>query len=482
MLTLSDTDVYFDKQRYENNFSSIAYFNLYSLKEETIKEIDFTEVGRFLIAMIALKEGPQFSYNKAFLQYLKADEKLLDPMMNLSADRLSSMLKNCNLDPDLTRKCQLLLYASLLLMRWEDKPKSEMLDFVCKLVDAKFSTDAELMESVFRENDDDELPSTMNFDEEFPFPLDVQLPLDSIQSLVPPVIKFGKYTTLFVKSILASYLLKAEEFWQLLKKQAIPLEKVLTKSDGSFWLILLALSKLNADEFTELLTSVGVDSLKLSDEQFLDDNRNNILMCCVLRTTHFCIVADWALKQNCLDEMLCHRNCDGVTCFVLACMRDNFELVKVLLQKYHYDWLRDGFNAILALCENGNMLIFKHLLRTLKGDNVKMKLDSIRDSDGMTILMITTQNTKMMDFFLNFLIEEKLFDIMLYEKDALGFTCFFWAAFFQNIESIRMLIERYKYNWKTDRYNHGKTIAHIYCASKRLDVLNFLSKIMAMNL
>ena len=36
-----------------------------------------------------------------------------------------------------------------------------------------------------------------------------------------------------------------------------------------------------------------------------------------------------------------------------------------------------------------------------------------------------------------------------------------------------MLIERYKYNWKTDQYNKGRNIAHIICASKRRDVLKF---------
>ena len=185
------------------------------------------------------------------------------------------------------------------------------------------------------------------------------------------------------------------------------------------------------------------------------------------------MVADWAHKQGYLNELLSHRNCDGETCFVLACKCDNFGLVKELLQKYQYDWVTDGFNAIQALCKNGNVLIFKHLLSTLKGDNVKMKLDSMRDSEGESILMITTFNVKMMETFLNFLLEEKLFDTLLYEKDALGFSCVFQAAAFQNIESITMLIGRYKYNWKTDRNKRGNTIAHALCSLETPDVLKF---------
>ena len=184
------------------------------------------------------------------------------------------------------------------------------------------------------------------------------------------------------------------------------------------------------------------------------------------------MVADWALEQGCLDEMLSQRNCYGDTCFILACKQDNFGLVKVLLQKYHYDWLRDGYKTISALCEYGNMLIFKHLLSTLKGENVKMKLNSMRGSSGGNILM-RTFNTKMMETFLNFLIEEKLFDILLYEKDAKGRSCLYWAVLYENIESIKMLIERYKYHWKTDRDLEGTTIARILCTSKRLEVLKF---------
>ena len=94
LLTLSDTDVYFDKQRCENNFSSIAF--------QDIEELDCLELAKIFAAMTALEEDPQCLYNKAFLQYLMPDEKLFDPMMHFSADFLSSFMKNCNRDPYLT--------------------------------------------------------------------------------------------------------------------------------------------------------------------------------------------------------------------------------------------------------------------------------------------------------------------------------------------------------------------------------------------
>ena len=207
-------------------------------------------------------------------------------------------------------------------------------------------------------------------------------------------------------------------------------DTLFTKISGCFGVLILVFSKLNPDHFIEFLKSVEVDSLKLSNEQFLDDKRKNILMYCVSKTRSFYMVADCVRKQDYLNELLYQKNCDSETCFVLACKHNNFGLVKGLLQKYHYDWLRDGFDAIFALCENGNMLIFKHLLSTLKGDNVKMKLDSMRGSRGESILMITTFNTKIMETFLNFLIEEKLFYRLLYEKDAMAGSCLFWAAAF----------------------------------------------------
>ena len=207
LLTLSDTDVYFDKQRCDNNFSSIAF--------QDIKELDYLEVGKVFAAMTALKKDPQSLYNKAFLQYLKADEKLFDPIMSLPADLQSSLLKKCNLDPDLTREHKHLLEISQLLTRSEDRP--EWLDLCCKLVDAVFSTGAELLESVFRVD-------------ELPFPVDKQFFLDNCQYLLLPVIKFCKDTIgpFLMKSGVASIILNAEQFWQFLKKQAITLEEVFT--------------------------------------------------------------------------------------------------------------------------------------------------------------------------------------------------------------------------------------------------------------
>ena len=158
-------------------------------------------------------------------------------------------------------------------------------------------------------------------------------------------------------------------------------------------------------------------------------------------------------------------------------MHDNFVLVKKLLLRYRYDWLGDGLNAIFALCKNGNILIFKHLLSALKGENIKTKLDSMRGSDGENILMTTTFNTKMMDTFIKFSMKEKFVDTIWYEKDASGRSCLFWAASYENFESIKMLIERYKYNWKTDRDFEGRTIAHLVCllGFLRPETLKFFS-------
>ena len=208
LLTLSDSDIYFDKQRYDNNFSSIALSNLYSLKEEDIKELECSENGMYAIAMMVLKEDPQHLYNKAFLHYLKVDDKLFNPITNLSADRLSSLIKHYNLDPDLTREHKHVLDTSPLWIRWEDKSKSELLDLWCILVDAEFSTAAELMKSVFR--------------------VDKQSLLDSLQYWLLPVIKFAKETVglLFLKLTWANFLLNAEQFWQFLKKAGDYFRKV----------------------------------------------------------------------------------------------------------------------------------------------------------------------------------------------------------------------------------------------------------------
>ena len=445
LLTLSDTDVYVDKQRYDKSLSSRVFPNLPLMEKEEFRRLESSQS----VVQTVHDEDPQSLFIKAFEAFFTADVNYLSSLMNSSA---SSLSKTLNFYPYGTSANRLAKVLDLMI----DKNPSilgfftrfEIFDLMQKMC-AYFCNDTHLLLLHF--------PDFEDFASEI-----------------------GKWTEIGQRMETSNFqagdgpsFLNAEEFNQFLEEQAITSEKLFTNFHGVFLLLTIAIIKLNPDQFTEFLKSVGVDSLKLSDEQFLDDDNKNILMYCVVRTTHFCIVADWALKQDCLDEMLSQRNCDGETCFVLACKIDNFVLVKVLLQKYHYDWLRDGFDAILALCKNGNMLIFKHLLTTLKGDNDKMKLHSMRGFESVNILMITTQNTKMMETFLNFLIEEKLFDILLYEKDAMGLSCLCWAALFQNVESIKMLIERYKYNWKTGRYIKGITIAHIICLLETPNVLEF---------
>ena len=286
-----------------------------------------------------------------------------------------------------------------------------------------------------------------------------------------------KADPLALRVSLTSFVLTADQFWLFLQKQALTLDKLLIKIKGSFELFKIIFPRLSPDQFREIMTFAGMDSVKLSDKQFLDDHKNNILMYCVRKTTNFCIVAEFALKQDCLDEMLSQRNRLDQTCFTLACKFDNFGLVKVLLQKYCYNWLRDGYEAILTICRSNNMLIFKYLLGTLKGDSAKTKLDSIRGSQGDSVLMMTTSNTKMMETLLKFARGGQFFNEILHERDALGSSCLFWAALWENVESMKMLIDRYKFDWKADRNLYGYTITHLLCLSKRPDILEyFVSK------
>ena len=85
LLTLSDTDIYFDKQRYNNSFPS---------KKLAIKEILCPEFQKLLAKINVEEETSIYLYNKAFLLHLKPDEKLFDPMMNPPADGLASLIFN----------------------------------------------------------------------------------------------------------------------------------------------------------------------------------------------------------------------------------------------------------------------------------------------------------------------------------------------------------------------------------------------------
>ena len=462
LLMLSDTDVQLDRQRCDENLSSTTFSNHIALEEEDIRQPrSFQWEEKYEIAKLVHQKDPQSTYSKAFVKYLNADVKLLHPLMDFSTNRLTSLFAGFNLDTheassnQFTRKIGQFDCNVIPSLPWN---RFELLDIVSKLIDNEFSNVAQLIAQ--------NLPKNEDFDKE--------VFLELRQLTETPYFQCIRDLDPFLgKSVIASYLLNAEEFWHFLKKQAITSQKLLTKIDGSFGIMEFAISKLNPGQFTKFLKSIGVDSLKLSDEQFLDNERNNILMHCVARTTHFCIVAEWVLEQDYLEELLYQENCYGDTCFVLACMYDNFVLVKKLLERYHYDWLRDGFKAIFALCKNGDMLIFKHLLKTLKGENIKTKLDSMRGSKGENILMITTSNTRMMEIFLNFSIEEKFIDTILYEKDALGRSCLFWAVLSQKNESVKMLIERYNYNWRTDRDFKDRTIAHLQCSLEATDVWKF---------
>ena len=455
LLKFSDTDVYFDKQRCDDNLSSVTFSNLSSSKEEDIRQpnaLKFSEIEKYIDAMMNHAEDPLSTYNKAFAQFFNADLRTAYQLIGFLISFAFS--SGFQFNPETLAYFGELMFGGMIQNGFQFMPcnRFEFVDSSCKFMDEVFMKLFELSAPFFPELFIREHKQILEF--------------------------CGKFETIrknpfFMKFNMACYVLNAEEFRQFLDQLAISSDTLFAKIDGSFLIFKAALFKLNPDEFSEFLKSVGVDSLKLSHEQFLDDDRNNILMYCVSKTRRFYMVADWAHKQGYLDELLSQRNCDGETCFVLACKHDNFGLVKMLLQNYQYDWLRDGFNAILALCKNGNILIFKHLLCTLKGENVKMMLDSMRGSEGESILMITTFNAKMMETFLNFSMEENFFDRMLYEKDALGHSCFFWAVILENIESIQSLIDRHKFDWRTDCDLNGYTIAHLLCALKRPDVLHF---------
>ena len=54
LLTLSDADVYFDKQRCEDNLSSITFSNLSSSKKEDIRQLDHSEIDKYVDAMMII--------------------------------------------------------------------------------------------------------------------------------------------------------------------------------------------------------------------------------------------------------------------------------------------------------------------------------------------------------------------------------------------------------------------------------------------
>ena len=287
LLTLSDTDVYFDKQRYDNNLSAITLSNISSLKKYDSRHLEPLEVDKYIVAMMVQDEDPQSLYNKAFVEYLNADLKMVHQLLTLAISFVNpsrSQFNHANFVRLATGGIQ---YNDL--FQFLPFNRIEFVDFVCELIDGGFPNAAEPFGPIYSE-----LGTHCNkFFQEV-----------SQSTEIPNYfIRIISENQLVKKIYVAFTLLNSEEIRQFLDQQSISSKTLFTKIGGFFLVLAVLFSNFNPDQFIEFLKSVGVDSLKMSEEQFLDDERNNILMYCVSKTRSFYMVAERALKQGYLDEL-----------------------------------------------------------------------------------------------------------------------------------------------------------------------------------
>ena len=246
LLKFSDTDVYFDKQRCDDNLSSVTFSNLSSSKEEDIRQpnaLKFSEIEKYIDSMMNYAEDPLSTYNKAFAQNFNADLRTVYQWLGFAINFLFS--SGCQFNPETLGYYGTLMFGGVIQNGVQFIPcnRFEFVDSCCKFMDEVFMKLFELFLPFFPEHFIREYEQILEFCQKF------------------EIIRKNPF---FMKFNMACNILNAEEFRQFLDQQAISLDTLFTKIDGSFKTIKVALSKLNRDEFSEFLKSVGVDSLKLS--------------------------------------------------------------------------------------------------------------------------------------------------------------------------------------------------------------------------
>ena len=334
--------------------------------------------------------------------------------------------------------------------------------------------------------------------------------------------------------------------------------------DGQFQKIIFhVLYSKSADCFGKIIQHyLKTDRIRLCERPYLDELGRNILMYATSSTDHFKKLIELCDGED-LKILLNQKDKNGHNCFVHACLFDNKEVMKILLEKFDNNWVasttKEGSifsilatkesiqileylfdqrksNSIVAsskitecgksflsqICSTGSekslkfftkrneadqsllsqifplpkfgqhfidcislaltsdtkrsTLVSKRLLTYLKDIIVEEQWclleNCFRGYNGETILMIATICTDSTQFLLHLAEAQNVLLELLADTDFNGNSILRWACLSGNLDSIKLLMTQFNFQWKIDFDNKGATLLHILCERGHLQVRN----------
>ena len=143
--------------------------------------------------------------------------------------------------------------------------------------------------------------------------------------------------------------------------------KLFLSNDSGEVLCFKLAASLRSNCLSSLLSYVGRNyNIRHVNEQ--DHLRRNILMWTVSDATSFELVLRQASDQGDLALLLCLNDSNGWSCLRHACHADNFDIVKLLIEDYNFDWEDDEDlekESILDFCTKSQLTHITEYLRNI---------------------------------------------------------------------------------------------------------------------
>ena len=136
--------------------------------------------------------------------------------------------------------------------------------------------------------------------------------------------------------------------------------------------------------------------------------------------------------------------------------------------------LIDCMRPVWFLPESKAKVVAKRLVAyicvKITNENLPLNDCAIRGSNGETLLMVATICTDALQRLLHLADAQNVSSELLAETDKFGGSTLRWACLYGNLDSVKLLITRYKVNWGADVDNVGASLIHELCTLGQFEV------------
>ena len=144
--------------------------------------------------------------------------------------------------------------------------------------------------------------------------------------------------------------------------------------------------------FQAILSLLPEDKIKLSDSQFWDYVKQTPFVMAMGSTQKVFWILERSKKQGDLEALLAHKDLNGCSCLRWACIIDNFKVIKLLVEKYNYDWANDidsqDQTIMHSLCSSGNLRLLEYFLKLDQKQPEPYRISKTLDFYGINCLHV----------------------------------------------------------------------------------------------